>query len=123
MRKNTSSASNFLSSCQSEDYSAAVDNNNDVLANADFYLGNNNEQTVPQQRFFSNDAQNAANDFDFNPAATDGMPDWLKKDMEDADFIPIEALENKMKPPTIEEARVQAPQFDTSSIKVKRLRS
>jgi hypothetical protein len=114
MRKTTNSASNLLSSNQSENCSG--ENNSEFLENTEFYLGNDDE-TAPQQRFFVKEPQNAVNGPSKNDA-TEGMPDWLKRDMEDADLIPIEALDNKMKPLTKEELESPTSNIDITSIKV-----
>lgn len=45
---------------------------------------NRNQESTFQKRVFNNQMNDST-----------GMPEWLKKDLEDADFIPIEALDKK----------------------------
>jgi hypothetical protein len=113
MRKTTNDGSYLLASNQSESYND--ENNFNFVENTKFYLGND-EETAPQQRFFA--PPHAATVEPSKNDETEGMPDWLKKDMEDADFIPIEALENKMKSLNHQDIESQVSNIDITRITV-----
>ena len=88
MRK-TSSSSYFTESAVKDE---EITNNTNI--EDEIYGDIYNEVAEPEQhaRCLPNESGLLFNN---NNNATEGMPDWLKKDFEEADFIPIEALDKK----------------------------